>query len=89
MGTHIERVLVDNGTYDGRMVGVSDVYAATDFNGKEVEKLRIDVETDKGILPYFVAAVISDAGERNQGYRNSNLYGVLVKADVLDPQCLY
>jgi hypothetical protein len=84
-GNQIEHVLVDNGTYDGEIVAVSDIYEAKDLNGNETEKLRFSIRIGDGeILPHFMTAIVSNAGERNQKYRNSKLYDLLSSAGVLD-----
>lgn len=80
LGDQIEfdRVHVDDDSYVGKIVEVSDVYQGTDFNGQPKEKLCLYVETESGVkLPKFVSAVVSAAGERNPARRNSVLYDML------------
>jgi len=80
-----ERAIVDDDSYEAKVVGVSDVYEAMDYNGKSVEKIRFDFELLSGEkIPYFVSAVISDASEHNAKYKNSKLYDIMVQADALD-----
>ena len=80
----IERFLVPVDSYVGVIKEVSEVYATTNYNGKDVEKIRLDIEIEtekegKVILPLFMTATISDAGENNSKYRNSRLYDLLVQ----------
>ena len=84
-GNQIEHVLIDDSTYDGEIIAVSDIYDANDLNGKETEKLRIGIRTSSGdVLPHFMTAIVSNAGERNPKYRNSKLYDLLSSAGALD-----
>ena len=81
-----ERALVEDDSYIGEIKNVSEVYATTNYVGKDVEKVRFDVEIEtegkeKVILPLFMNATISDAGENNNKYRNSRLYDFLVQGD--------
>lgn len=81
----IERHQVDDESYNGEIVGVSEIYETKDFNGQPVEKLHIDINVKDGInLPFYLAAVVSDAGENTSRYRNSKLYDLLKAADVFD-----
>ena len=80
-----ERVHLDDDTYSGKIAEISDVYEATTPTGKRVEKVRIDIKTEGGdLIPQFLTATVSDAGEHNKKYSNSKLYDLLKKADALD-----
>jgi len=88
-GTKFERVHVDDDSYEGIIVDVSDVFKTTGYDGDEVEKIRmdIDIEIEDGEivrLPYFMTAIISDAGEKSTKYRNSTLYDVISESGRLD-----
>lgn len=86
-----ERPVIDNDTYPAVLCGISDVFQTTNLNGKSVEKIRIDFSVDGSreegrgcTLPYFVSAVISDAGERSDQHRNSKLFDLLVNFGVIN-----
>ncbi|MBD3180727.1 hypothetical protein GF312_00440, partial [Candidatus Poribacteria bacterium] len=84
-----ERALVDDDSYMGQIREISEVYATTNYTGKDVEKIRLDIEIEmenkeKATLPLFMTATISDAGENNSKYRNSRLYDLLVRSEQLD-----
>ena len=81
----IERVHVDDDTYSGKIVEISDIYEATNPAGRRVEKIRIGIKTDEGdLIPQFLTATVSDAGEHSRKYSNSKLYDLMKRADVLD-----
>ena len=84
-GKQIEHVLVEDGTYDGEIVEVSNIYEAKNLDGQPTEKLRVDIRTDGGDdIPHFMTAIVSNAAERNPRYRNSKLYDLLSKAGAVD-----
>lgn len=88
-GMLIERVRIDDDSYTGTIEKVSDVYDTTDYNGKAIEKVCFDirVQTEKHgkvLLPLFMSAVVSDAGESNAKYRNSRLFDLLKLAGKIE-----
>ena len=84
-----ERVKVKDGTYNGVIEHVSEVYATTDYQGRPAEKICLDIRVQsqahgKVLLPLFMTAVVSDAGKaKHTKYSNSRLYDLLTMADKL------
>lgn len=80
-----ERVKIEDGSYVAEITFVSSVFKTADLNGSEKEKLHIDYQLNDGekkTLPYFVTAVISNAGEKSGSngkskFSNSKLYELL------------
>lgn len=79
-----ERAAIEDDTYSGEISEVVN-FETTDYNGKPTEKVRVEITLDKAqtdgnevVLPLFVSANISDAGEHSDTHNNSKLYDLLV-----------
>jgi hypothetical protein len=81
-----KQVLVEQDTYEARIINITDIFVSPGYNGKEMEKLIINFnlyyrKENPISLPMFVSAIVSKG---NGDYHNSKLYDILEKATEID-----